>query len=102
MIGENIKKYRTLLGITQRELADRLHYSASYICDIETGRTIPTVRTLQAFAEEFEVDISLLIGNKCCLERINSTGDSLYGSEAEICKTCPLKALLNQKRSVSE
>ena len=98
MIGENIKKHRNILGITQRDLADRLHYSASYICDIETGRTIPTIKTLQAFAEEFKVDISVLISNKCCLERITATGDSLYGADADICKTCPLNELIIPKK----
>ncbi len=58
IIGKNIKKYRTLKGMTQRELAEALLLSDSFIGKLEsiTHQTI-SIDTLEQIANLLEVDI---------------------------------------------
>ena len=58
IIGRNIKKYRKLKGWTQRELAERLLLSDSFIGKLEsvTHQTI-SIDTLEQIANLLEVDI---------------------------------------------
>lgn len=58
VIGKNIKKYRKLKGITQRELAERLLLSDSFIGKLEsiTYQTI-SIDTLEQIAAVLETDI---------------------------------------------
>lgn len=58
VIGQNIKKYRKLKGMTQRELAEKLLLSDSFIGKLEsiTHQTI-SIDTLEQIANVLEVDI---------------------------------------------
>ena len=58
VIGKNIKKYRKLKGMTQRELAERLLLSDSFIGKLEsiTYQTI-SIDTLEQIAAVLEVNI---------------------------------------------
>ena len=57
-IGKNIRKYRKEKGWTQRELADRLLLSDSFIAKLEsvTYQTL-SIDTLEQIANILEVDI---------------------------------------------
>ena len=58
VIGKNIKKYRIKKGIKQRELAETLYLSDSFIAKLEsvTHQTI-SIDTLENIAEVLEFDI---------------------------------------------
>ncbi len=58
IIGKNIKKYRNLKGMTQRELAERLLLSDSFIGKLEsiTYQTI-SIDTLEQIASVLDTDI---------------------------------------------
>ena len=58
VIGKNIKKYRKKMGMTQRELAERLLLSDSFIGKLEsiTYQTI-SIDTLEQIASVLETDI---------------------------------------------
>ena len=58
VIGKNIKKYRKIKGIKQRELADALYLSESFIAKLEsiTHQTI-SIDTLEDIAEVLDCDI---------------------------------------------
>lgn len=58
IIGKNIKKYRKQKGWTQRELAEKLLLSDSFIGKLEsiTHQTI-SIETLEQIANVLEVDI---------------------------------------------
>jgi len=58
-IGKNIKKYRIKKGIKQRELADKLFLSDSFIAKLEsvTHQTI-SIDTLEEFAKVLNCDIT--------------------------------------------
>lgn len=57
-IGKNIKKYRVKKGLKQRELADALFLSDSFIAKLEsvTYQTI-SIDTLEQIAEILDCDI---------------------------------------------
>lgn len=52
-IGHNIKKYRESLGMTQQELADKLHTTRQCISSWEKDRTQPDESQLQNLAKVF-------------------------------------------------
>ena len=58
VIGNNIKKYRIVKGLTQRELAEKLLLSESFIAKLEsiTYQSI-SIDTLEQIAEALDVDI---------------------------------------------
>lgn len=64
-IGKNITKLRKEKGITQEQLAERLHVTRQAVSHWENGKTHPDIDILTALAEYFEVSIEELIyGNK--------------------------------------
>lgn len=58
VIGKNIKKYRMKKGLKQRELAEALYLSDSFIAKLEsiTHQTI-SIDTLEEIAEVLDCDI---------------------------------------------
>lgn len=58
IIGKNIKKYRKLKGMKQRELAEALYLSDSFIAKLEsiTYQTI-SIDTLEEIANILDCDI---------------------------------------------
>ena len=58
VIGKNIKKYRKLKGLKQRELAESLYLSDSFIAKLEsiTHQTI-SIDTLEDIANVLDCDI---------------------------------------------
>lgn len=61
-IGEKIKRRRTELKWSQRELAEKMGYNHSTITRIETGKIdIPQSRIVQ-FSEVLDVSVAYLMG----------------------------------------
>jgi len=55
-IGDNIRKYRKIKNITQKELGETIGISNTYLSDIETGRTNPSIKTLKKIAKGLEIN----------------------------------------------
>ena len=51
----NIKERREQLGISQKELADKIGISQSFLCDIEQGRSKPSIDTAIKIAQALNV-----------------------------------------------
>ena len=62
LVGKNIKKYRKLKGLRQRDLAELCNLSEGFISDIEsdTFRTI-SLNTLYHIAKVLDVHIMYLL-----------------------------------------
>ena len=59
IIGKNIQKYRIKKGWTQRELAEKLLLSDSFIAKLESvTRQTVSIDTLEQIAETLDVDIT--------------------------------------------
>lgn len=56
-IGEKIRMLRKEKKLSQRDLADLCGISNTYISDMETGRTNPSLKTLQKLRMALEVNI---------------------------------------------
>ena len=56
-IGQQIKNVRRQLGLTQREVAERLGISAPYLSSVENGRENVTVGQLWAIAQALDVEM---------------------------------------------
>lgn len=60
LLGENIRKQRELLSITQEELAERAGKDAAYIGRVERGTVNVTIDNLQQIARGLEVGLDFL------------------------------------------
>ncbi|MBI5721428.1 MAG: helix-turn-helix transcriptional regulator [Burkholderiales bacterium] len=50
-LAEEIAQARSRAGLTQAEVAERMHTTQSNIARMEAGRTTPSTRTLEKFAQ---------------------------------------------------
>lgn len=64
MLNDNIKKARTELGISQRELGRRIGKTGQYISYLETNpKSNPSVEVLAKISEVLNVQVNYLIGS---------------------------------------
>ena len=61
IIGENIKRRRIELRMTQIELAERMGITQGALSDIENGKRSPLLKTIADFSETLEVPPSYLL-----------------------------------------
>ena len=62
MFSENLKAYRKAKGLTQEELAVRLHVVRQTVSKWEKGLSVPDADLLVRLAEVLEVSVSQLPG----------------------------------------
>ena len=101
-IGERLRERRQALGLSLRDLADRIDVSPSLISQIETGRARPSVRTLYALAGELSVSLDDLLfpdGDRAAeglpFALPPATGDGATSTEAQ---TGPVQRARSRKR----
>ncbi len=51
LVGSNVRRLRTLRGLTQEQFAERSGFSQQYISDLERGRRNPTIVSLFELAQ---------------------------------------------------
>ena len=61
LLGERVRYYRKLKGMTQDELAHEAEMERSYVSDLERGTRNPSVRALGRLAEALEVEPHVLL-----------------------------------------
>lgn len=64
MISDNIKNQRTKKGLTQKDLADRLHVTPQAISRWEKGDVEPSLGTVKDMAEIFEISVDELLNDE--------------------------------------
>jgi transcriptional regulator with XRE-family HTH domain len=62
IVGVNIKRLRETKGISLRELARKLGVSASFVSQIETNKSNPSLVTLKNIADALETTVGSLVG----------------------------------------
>jgi transcriptional regulator with XRE-family HTH domain len=60
-IGERTKKIRIILGLSRKELGEKLNVGANFIGHIEQGLTIPTPLLMLLLADSYKVSINYLL-----------------------------------------
>lgn len=61
LLGENVRYYRKLKGMTQEQLAVLAGMERSYVSDLERGTRNPSVLALGRLADALGVEASLLL-----------------------------------------
>ncbi|WP_166941432.1 helix-turn-helix domain-containing protein [Sphingopyxis panaciterrae] len=61
LLGENVRRYRKLKGMTQEQLALESEMERSYVSDLERGTRNPSVRALGRLAEALEIEPHCLL-----------------------------------------
>lgn len=61
LLGENVRHYRKLKGLTQEQLAVAAGMERSYVSDLERGTRNPSVVALGRLAHALELEPKLLL-----------------------------------------
>lgn len=61
-LGQRVKLLRKEKKLTLRQLGKITHLSHSFLADIESGRSVPSVETLAILADILEVSTDYLLG----------------------------------------
>lgn len=72
-LKDNLRFLRKKAGLTQAQLAKKMHIKQYNISDYEIGRIEPSIPTLNKFADIFNVSIDFLVGRKTKPEQIEGT-----------------------------
>ncbi len=63
-IGRKIKSRRAELGLTQKDLANRMHNSSQLISKWETGESLPSLEYLSVLCEVLDISFAEMVGEK--------------------------------------
>ena len=72
MLQENLRRLRRAKGLSQEELADRLHVVRQTVSKWEQGRSVPDADALLRIADIFETPVGALLGGEVALPRQES------------------------------
>ena len=64
LVGENVRRLRTIRGMTQERLAEVSGFSQQYISDLERGRRNPTVVSLFDLTQALDATPAELVTQK--------------------------------------
>lgn len=84
LLGKRIKSLRKEKGLTQEELGKLINVTKVSICCYEKETRVPTLETLLALAEVFNVDINYFLGNDLYAVAEDDHKYSTYVAKEEI------------------
>lgn len=61
--GQNIKQIRKQRNLTQKQLADQIKISRSYLSDIENGRKNLSIKTVKKLADSLGLSVTDLFND---------------------------------------
>ena len=85
-IGELIKRYRTNMGLTQKQLAERINVSDKAVSKWECGNGCPDISLMGELADVFGTDINVLIAGEANINE-SEKGD-MKKIRFYVCKDC--------------
>ena len=72
IIGDNVAKYRTMAGLTQTQLAERVGISTAFISRVERGQKMMKVQTLYALSQALQISADALLNEKSTNGRLEN------------------------------
>ncbi|MCL2848383.1 MAG: helix-turn-helix domain-containing protein [Firmicutes bacterium] len=95
-IAEKITNIRKNSGLTQKDFADKLFVTRQAVTRWESGETTPTIETLKAMIDLFNVDANVLFDSSCVcqscgrqFESVEDLGTNLDKSiSMDYCNPC--------------
>jgi transcriptional regulator with XRE-family HTH domain len=73
-IGANVRKWRDLRGMKQKDLAELVNLKESAISNIENDITVPTIHQIEDIADALEINFFQLFSDP--MHNINTFNDS--------------------------
>ncbi|MEQ8970926.1 MAG: helix-turn-helix transcriptional regulator [Coleofasciculus sp. C1-SOL-03] len=61
MLNEALRLMRVFHDLSQKELAEKLGISKSYLSEIESGKKTPTLDLLNRYSQSFDIPISSIM-----------------------------------------
>ncbi|MEH2223111.1 helix-turn-helix transcriptional regulator [Nostoc sp.] len=61
MLNEALRLMRVFHDLAQKELAEKLGISKSYLSEIESGKKVPTLDLLNRYSEVFDIPVSSIM-----------------------------------------
>ena len=58
-IGKNIKLFRTIVGLKQKQLAQMVEIQESYLCTIENDKKEPSLSLLKRISKALNIPLSM-------------------------------------------
>lgn len=84
--GELIRKIRTKMKLTQKQLAERINVSDKAVSKWETGSGSPDISLLSKLAEVFGIDIQVLLSGE--INKNESEKGNMKKLKFYVCKEC--------------
>lgn len=94
--GESLKRFRTSLGLNQKELADVLNMKPPLYQRYESGKTTPSIDFIYKITDKYDVSADYLLGlsdvprpvpaDKVLVDAIRNTRDSIQQILSEVDK----------------
>jgi len=84
--GELIRKFRTRLGLTQKQLAERINVSDKAVSKWECGSGYPDISLLTALSEVFGTDISVLLAGE--IDKNETEKGNMKKMRFYVCREC--------------
>ena len=84
--GDLIKRFRTERGLTQKQLAARIHVSDKAVSKWETGSGCPDISLLAALADFFDTDMQVLLSGE--ITQKESEKGNMKKTKFYVCKSC--------------
>lgn len=63
-VGQNVRRARLALGLTQEQLAEQSGFSQQYLSDLERGRRNPTIVSLWELSQVLKVTPVILVSSE--------------------------------------
>ncbi len=84
--GQLIKQFRAELGMTQKQLAERINVSDKAVSKWERGNGCPDVSLLSALADIFGIDVNVLLSGE--IDKNESEKGDMKKLKFYVCKDC--------------
>lgn len=81
-LGKTSRYLRDSLGLTQREMADKLSISIVHLSNIENNKSVPSRELLESYSQIWGVDLYVLAW--CQFGDLDSLPDSIRRSAHEL------------------
>ena len=69
-VGSHIKTLRKQRKMTLKALGEKTALSPSFLCDIEQGRTKPSLKRLEAIAGALDTSVAYLMGEEAYADKV--------------------------------
>lgn len=97
-IGKRIRAARTAKGITQEKLAEMVNAGTTHISHIETGNTIPSLKTFIAIVNALDVSPNELLCDN--VEKSKDVFQNEIVRETEDCSEKEIKIIAEMVKSL--